>query len=347
MNQEKKPFRLNKIVLLLILGLVSFIVYFILFVDPASFIEVISQTNLTIYACAFVVYLCGVFFSSLVWYSLLNTLTVKMTMKNAFLFTWVGLFFDATIPQLGLSGDLAKTYFFSKASSENPGKIGASVIGQKIMVMTITVVTFSAGLILVLLNYAMPLLAMISIAVFLVLSVVSLLLIYYVSINPKATEALLRFCIKVALFFRKRWNAEDFRQKAQDTLGTFHDGVQQLKAKPKSLILPSVYSILSWVFDIGVMFLAFTALGYSVPVDTVLIVYTITGALQAVGVGFFTELVMSSSFWMLGLPGALSVSVTLLTRAVTLWFRLVMAYAAFQWTGIKLVKQKDNNPSLN
>lgn len=345
-NPEKKPLQGKKIFLLLIFGLVAFIIYFVLFVDPAKFVEVISQTNLTVYGFAFIAYLVGIFFSSMVWYSLLNTLTVKVTIKNAFLFTWVGLFFDATIPQLGLSGDLAKTYFFSKSSNEDIGKIGASAMGQKIMVMTITVVTFSVGLVLVLMNYALPLLAVISIAAFLILSALSLFIVYYVSVKPKATDAILRFIIRLVLFFRKRWNAEGFKQKVQAALGTFHEGMQALKAKPRSLVLPAVFAVLCWAFDIGVMFLAFTALGYPVPVDSVLIVYTATGALQAVGIGIFgvNEVIMSTSFWALGISPALSVSVTLLTRAVTLWFRLIVSYGAFQWTGVKLARQKNDNP---
>ncbi len=50
------------------------------------------------------------------------------------------------------------------------------------------------------------------------------------------------------------------------------------------------------------------------PVDKVLIVFTLTGTLQTVGVTFFgfPELIMSVSFTALGIPAALSVSVTLL-----------------------------------
>lgn len=347
MKPQNNPLRVNKIFFLLIFGLVAFIVYFILFVNPASFIDVISKTNLTIYGSAFVAYVVGIFFSSMVWHSLLNSLTVKMTIKNAYLFTWVGLFFDATIPQLGLSGDLAKTYLFSKSSSEDAGKIGASVIGQKLMVMTITVVTFSVGLVLVLFNYALPPLAAFSIVLFLVLSAVSLFLIYYFSIKPKATDALLRFGIRIGKFFRKSWNPEGLKQQITDMLGNFHTGIVELKAKPRTLVVPSLYAVLSWVFDIGVMFLVFTALGYPVPVDVVLIVYTVSGALQAVGVSFLTDVIMMASFTALGLPPALSVSVTLLFRAITLWFRLIISYSAFQWTGVKLVRQKSNNTTTN
>jgi len=349
MNPQNNPLRVNKIFLLMVFGLGAFIVYFVLFVNPASFVEVISQTNLAIYGSAFAVYVVGIFFSSMVWHSLLNALTVKMTVKNAYLFTWVGLFFDATIPQLGLSGDLAKTYLFSKSSSEDAGKIGASVIGQKIMVMTITVVTFSVGLVLVLFNYSLPPLAAFSIVLFLVLSAVSLFLIYYFSMKPKATDALLRFGIRVGKLFRKSWNPNDLSQKIENVLANFHSGIGELKAKPCALVVPSLFSVLSWVFDIGVMFLVFTALGYPVPVDVVLIVYTVSGALQAVGLGIFgfNEIVMIATFEALGLPRALSVSVTLLTRAITLWFRLILSYSAFQWTGVKLVRQKDSSRIVN
>jgi uncharacterized protein (TIRG00374 family) len=349
MNSQKKPFQVNKIFLLLAFGFAAFIVYFALFVDVADFIEIISQTNLVIYGISFVVYVIGIFFSSMTWHSLLNTLTVRTTIKNAYIFTWVGLFFDTIIPQLGLSGDVAKTYLFSKSSNVDAGKIGASAIGQKIIVMTLTVITFSIGLILVLYNYTLEPLVAFSIVLFLVLSLVSLFLIYYLSIKPKATNALLRFVVRMVLVFRKNWNSDSFSQQVMGMLSNFHKSISELKAKPRALVLPSVYSILSWFFDIGVMFLVFAALGYPIPLVSVLIVYTISGVLQAVGLGIFgiNEIIMISTFRALGLPAGLSISVTLLTRAVTLWFRLMISYGAFHWSSIKLARQEQQFLPVN
>ncbi|MCL2173029.1 MAG: flippase-like domain-containing protein [Nitrososphaerota archaeon] len=343
MAPQKNPLQGNKkLFLLLTFGLIAFLVYFVLFIDLTSFIETISQANIILYVISFAVYPIGVFFSSMAWHSLLNALTVKASVKNAYLFTWVGLFFDAAIPQLGLSGDVAKTYLFSKSSSEDAGKIGASVIGQKIIVMSLTVVTFSIGLFLVLFNRTLEPLATFAIILFLILSGVSLFLIYYLSIKPKATHVLLQFVIRVGLFFRKNWDPTDFKQKTIKTIDNFHLSINELKATPSVLIMPTIYSILSWIFDIGVMFLVFTALGYPIPFDSVLIVYTISGVLQAVGLGIFgvNEIIMISTFHALGLPNGLSVSVTLLSRAVTLWFRMIVSYGAFQWTSIKIARQK-------
>jgi uncharacterized protein (TIRG00374 family) len=342
MNTAKRPLRLNVILTVLILGLIAFILYLYFFINPAQVIHILSKTNLAYYACAFIAYFIYAFFSSLVWRSLLSSLSVKISKRKALLFTWVGLFFEATVPQLGWSGEISKTYFLTKDSNGDSGKIGASVVGQKIFTITIAVAALSLGLGLVLISYPLPFIVNFLIALVLVLSILSLLLIYYVSLKPKATKTLLNWGIRIAYFFRKRWNPQNFKIKAEEMLGNFHLGMEQLKANPKALVKPVIYAVISFIFEVSVIFLTFIALGYPVPVDKVLIVFTLTGTLQTVGVTFFgfPELIMSVSFTALGIPASLSVSVTLLTRVVSLWFRLIVSYGALQWAGIKIMRKK-------
>ena len=341
MNPAKKPFRPNPILIVLILGLVAFILYIYFYINPAQVIGILSKTNLAVYAGAFVAYTLFALFSSLVWQRLLSSLSVKISIQKALLFTWVGLFFDAAVPQLGWSGEVSKTYMLAKDSKVDAGKIGASVVGQKIFTMTMTIVALSTGLGLVLVNYSLPLIVTLLIAVVLVLSILALSIVYYVSVKPTATKTLLNWAIKIVLLFRKRWNPQNFNLKAEEWLGKFHAGVQQLREKPKALVRPAVFAILSFVFEVSVIFLTFMALGYPVPVDKVLIVFTLTGTLQTVGLTFFgfPELIMTVSFTALLIPGSLALSVTLLTRVVNLWFRLIVSYFALQWAGIKIIRQ--------
>ncbi len=148
MNEAQKPLFTNKIFLLIIFGLVAFVLYFYFFVGTTDVIDVIGRINFFYYAVAFLAFLTAVFFSSLTWYSLLKSLSVKTTFRNALLFMWVGLFFDATVPEPGWSGDLSKAYMFGRASDQDSGRIVASVVGQKIIGMLITVGTIFLGLIL-------------------------------------------------------------------------------------------------------------------------------------------------------------------------------------------------------
>ena len=341
MNPAKKPFRPNAILLVLILGLVAFILYIYFFVNPAQVIDILSKTNLAVYAGAFIAYLLYTLCSSLVWHRLLNSLSVKITKRKAFLFTWVGLFFEATVPQLGWSGEVSKTYLLAKDSNVEAGRIGASLVGQKIFTMTLTIVALSTGLGLVLLNYSLPLAATLLIGLVLALSILTLAVVYYVSLKPTATKTLLNWAIKIILFFRKSWNPQNFRAKAEELLGNFHSGIEQLKANPKALFQPISYAVMGFVFEVSVVFLTFVALGQPVPVDVVLIVFTLTGTLQTVGVTIFgfPELIMTLAFTALYIDSAVAVSVVLLTRVVNLWFRLIVSYLALQWAGIKIIRQ--------
>ena len=340
MENAKKPFRLNAITIILIIGLIAFILYIYFYIKPAEVYHILSKTSLEYYVLTFVSYLLFAFFSSLVWHRLLSNLSINVSKLKVLLYTWAGLFFDATIPQLGWSSEVSKTYLLARDLKVDAGKIGASVVGQKLFNMTMTIIALSLGLGLVLINYSLPLMVTLLIATVLALSITALSIVYYVSNKPKATASLLTWAIKIILFFRKRWNHENFKAKADNLLKEFHQGIHQLISKPKTLMQPIVFAVLSFISEVSVIFLTFAALGFPVPVDKVLIVFTLTGTLQTVGLTFFgfPELIMTVSFNALLIPAPLAVSVTLLTRVVNLWFRLVVSYFALQWAGIKIIR---------
>ena len=200
------------------------------------------------------------------------------------------------------------------------------------------------------LNYTLPVPVLVFIYFVLFVSVAALVIVYYVSTKPKATQRMLTWLIRIVSFLlRGRWNEAEFRRKAESTLSMFHEGIETLGSNRRALVQPVVFYTLSLVFDVSVVFFTFAALGYPVPVDKVLIVYALTGTLQSIGMSFvgFTEIIMSTSYTVLGISPALSFSATLLTRVVTLWFKLVVAYVAFQWAGVGILlgKKTAGDPS--
>ena len=340
MSSPKLPNQSKIIQLVLILGLIAFILYIYAFVNISELIAIFSTIRAEYYAAAFVTYIIYTFFSALVWHRLLNNLSVPVTRRKAFLFTWVGLFFDATVPQLGWSAEVSKTYLLAKDSKVDATKVTASVVGQKLFTNTMTVVAMSLGLGFVLLNYTVDLLTALLLGLVLALSILTLGVIYWVSIKQSATKTLLNFAVKILQTFRKTWNPEAFKIKAEALLGGFHNSFEQLRSKPKALVEPAAYAVLGFIFEISVVFLCFIALGYTVPVDKVLIVFTLTGTLQTIGVFIgIPDLVMTISLNALNIPIGISVAVTLLTRVVNLWFRLAVSYVALQWAGLKIMRQ--------
>jgi uncharacterized protein (TIRG00374 family) len=341
----------NRVLLFLIVGLTVFFLYLYFYVGTVNVAQELGRANLAYYVAAFVAFLIAILFSCFAWSSLLRNLSIKVGIKRVVLYMWVGLFFDATVPEPGWSGDLSKAYMLAKSSKHDPGKIVATVVGQKIIVMIITVVDLALGIALLSFTYNLPIASgavLGFLALILFITIFALFVVVYLSAKPTATKRMLNWLIKVAYFLRRnRWDPTDFRTNAEKTLERFHEGMGTLAAERGALLRPVVFSFISWGFDVGVVMLVFAALGYPIPVDKVLIVYAVTGTLQSIGISFvgFTELIMSTAYSLLSIPIPLSVSVTLLTRVVTLWFKLLVSYVAFQYAGIKMLLNKEPPPN--
>jgi uncharacterized protein (TIRG00374 family) len=343
MMEAQKPQFTRRILIFVIIGLVVLSLYVYYFIRTTNVADTLARTNMLLYASAFVAFLATVFFSSLAWQSLLRNLNVKARISRVLLLMWSGLFFDVVVPEPGFSGDLSKAYMLAKTYDEDPGRIVASVVSQKIISIVITVVSLFLGLSLLALHYTLSSLVLLFIAAVIFLSVFVLVLVTYISARPAATRRMLNWLIRAIDFFRRgRWDPEDFRNRAETTLYEFHEGFRTLISNPKDMIMPITLCFISWGFDVSVVFLTFVALGYPLPVDQVLIVYALTGALASVGISFVgvTEIIMTSSYTLLGIPLAYSLSATLLTRVITLWFKLVVSYFAFQYAGVQILLGK-------
>jgi uncharacterized protein (TIRG00374 family) len=341
MEPAKNPLQLKTIIIVLIAGLFAFLLYVYLYVNPIQVAETLLKTNLWLYSVAFLVYFGNTVFSSIAWYRLLNNLQVEVSRTKVFLFTWVGLFFEATVPQLGWSAEISKTYMLTKDTHSEAGKVGASVVWQKIFNMSLTIVTLSIGLGLVLSSYKLPILAAFVICLVLILSILTLGVVLYVSLKPSATKTILNLIIKIVRIFRKNWNAENFLSKMEGTIVNFHEGIAQLKARPRELIIPLICSICSFTLEVSVFFITFAALGEPIRLDAIFIVFTLTGVLQTIGIAFFgfPELVMTLTLTALNINPDIAVSLAILTRIVNLWFRIAVSYVALQWAGVKIIRQ--------
>jgi uncharacterized protein (TIRG00374 family) len=340
MAMTKLPLK-RGILLLIAAGLLVLLLYMYYIVGFGNVVSQFEKTNLYYYAAAFLAVLAGITFFSLTWRSLLANLSIKIKVRQALLFVYAGMFIDSLVPEpANITGDLAKAYLVSKVTGESSGKTTASVIGHKTLGIIITVGNLVAGLILLVFNYYLVNEILIFILILLVLLASSLVILYYISTRPQASKRVVYGFIGLLCFIlRGRWDLAKLQARADELLDSFHEGVQTLTAKPKALIKPVLLSILSWTFDVSAVFLVFISIGYSVTPDKVLIVYALTGGLQAMGISFIgvTEVITSTLYTILSIPLAVSLAATLLSRFITFWFRLLIAYGAFQYVSLRLL----------
>ncbi len=313
-------------------GLAVFAIYIYYFVGIQNVISLISSTNLAYFALAFMVILMSVTLYSQAWRKLLAIVDVNIGSRKAFVFFWVGIFVDVLIPG-GWSGDFVKAYLLSRDQDVDAGKTVASIIAMRVIIMFMTLCLLILGFFLVALNYGPQREVLVTFGVVMLSSASSIIIVTYLSFRSKATKKILRFVTLLINFVKRgKWKSDSFQSKAEKTLSAFHAGINTLRINPRALRKPITLSVLAWSFEISAWFLIFASLGEIVPVDKVLIVYSVVGNLQTQGVSFvgFAEVATGTLYILLGVSPAVSITATLLMGITVFWFKLLVAFVAFQ-----------------
>ncbi|MFB0501947.1 MAG: lysylphosphatidylglycerol synthase transmembrane domain-containing protein [Candidatus Bathyarchaeia archaeon] len=343
---KEKRWVMKRGILFLLIGLSIFLVYLYFFGGKTGIADIAAKlqtANLSYYSLAFISIILSMLFSSLTWHRLLNLLSIRATFRKAFLYVWIGTFVDLLIPMESVSGEVSKAYLMSKNSNVNSGKVVASIVSHRILSMTITLGGLIISSMFFVLKYNPPELILYFIITIASCTALSIVLLGYLSVRKQTTRKIVNWVINLAArISRGRLELTSLRSKAQKMLKAFHQGIDILTRNPKALAGPVVFSIASWSLHVLVYFLVFTSIGFEISLSAIIIVYSITVSLQTIPLGIpgevgFMEFVMTTLYTLLGVPFVVSAAATVLTRVVTLWFKIIMGYAAVQWIGINVL----------
>lgn len=331
----------------LIIGLLVFIVYLLLFVDIPEMISVIQGADMIIYSLAASTLLLETFFFTLTWQYLLIPLSVKVSLRKAFAYVWIGAFADLLIPAESVSGDLTRAYLMSKEPDTDPGKVIASLISQRMLGTIMTTATLFAGLILLLwLNYSVTGWMLQILLLIILVSTAAFGFLVVVCVKEEWTErmvnAVMRLVEKVS---RGRFRRENSQEKIMKALRAFYSSLRVLSSNPTKLVLPVFFYILAWLSNIALVLLVFVSIGYLEPSLAVLflkavIVYALMVSIKSIPVGVPAEvglpdIIMTTLFILFAIPSDVSAAATVLTRILTVWLRFFIGFMAVQWVGIK------------
>lgn len=342
----EKSSALKKGIPLLLLGLFVFLLYAYFFVGFTDIIDVFFRADPLYYSLAFIMFLLSTTFYSLTWWQLLRMLSVKTAFRNPFLFVLVGTFVDLLIPAESISGEVSRAYLMYRDSNEDAGKIVASVVSHRILSMATTLGGMIVASTFFILRYQPSEIVVGFILFVAVGTAISIFLLVYLSLKEKATKRLVNWLVNLLKrIFKGRLKGRWLSSKAKKLLKEFHKGIDIIGERPEKLVLPIALSIMAWLFDILIAVFVFSSLHVSVPFSAIVIVYSISMAVQTVPVGIpgevgLVEIVMTTLYALLlpGISPAIVAVATILIRALTLWAKLVISGVAVQWVGIKMLK---------
>ncbi|MBE3116315.1 flippase-like domain-containing protein [Candidatus Bathyarchaeota archaeon] len=322
------------IILTSLIGYMALALYLFHFVGLDDLFSVVGKVNIGIYALAIASVAISLFFHTLVWFQLLNSVGIRLSLRRTHVLYWVGVFVDNLIPG-GWSGDLFKAYLLNKDPSVESGKAVASVVAKNMYEAIFNLGNMVLGVILLLLNYTFEGTLLITLGGIMMLLTLPLIILLTASFKPESAKkivaSLFRFLSRIG---KNRWHLSELEAKVENALGDYYDGMAILLKNPRVLFKPMLLSFLAWGFEVITLLLVFASLGQLVGLDKVIIVRSIAGNVEAQGYAFlgYAQIITSELYRSLGVSFAIGASVALLGGIVIFWIKTAISYAAFHYT---------------
>src|SRR4030043_2136870 len=325
---------LKLVVVPAVLGYSALVLYLFYFVGIGELILVVERVNVGVYALAIASVMISLTFHTLVWFQLLDTLSIRLTFRRTYILYWVGVFVDNLIPG-GWSGDLFKAYLLNKDPVVQSGKAVASVVAKNMYEAIFNLVNMVVGFVLLMLNYTLEGTLLLTLGGVMMLLTLPLIILLVVSFKlegaRKVIAGLFRFLSRLG---RNRWHLNELQAKINKALGDYHDGMKILVQKPRMLFKPMVLSFFAWGFELITLFFVFAALGQLIPPDKIIIVRSIAGNIESQGYAFagYAQIITSEIYRALGVPFIMGASVALLGGAAIFWLKTGVSYIALHYT---------------
>jgi uncharacterized protein (TIRG00374 family) len=326
------------------IGLPAFALYLYFFAGFKQILSVLQGVNLEqyalFYALAISAVFVGNFFWSVSWRTVLSTLSVKMSMKNAFVYYWAGYFVDLVVPCQMVCGEVTRLYLVHKETNENYGSIAAGGVTNRIVAYIIVVAGLYTSAVLLYSQSSVP--TIISSVFIFVLTgaTIYLAILLYLAFSEQAAGKLALLALKLLRVLRpKKYNSTDLSAETKEALAGFYNGFKAFRETPKRLVKPFIYLTLSFLLSLFAYVLVFIALGIrGESLGFFIVMYFIAGSLTDAAASFSVgtlDILLATLFILYGLNPALSGITAALVRVVTFWFPLIVGYVIVQIVGAK------------
>jgi uncharacterized protein (TIRG00374 family) len=334
----------RKSIAFMILGLVAFILYLYFFVGFAGLFSLLSKLNVYQYSLFFSLAIVSVFlavvFDSMIWHSLLGSLSVKVKLRKIVLFNWIGNFVELVIPSVTIGGELTRIVLVQKETKHDLGIAAGTVIGSRL----ITTFVYSGGLLisfLLLLFYnQLPFYMITPVLLVAVGTAAALAVVFIIAFKESAGKKIINFSLWVARHITKNpVTLSHAEAKISQSISSFSEVFRTFRSNPLCLIKPIIFSIIAWLFNIIVFLMVFYSLNFTrISFIDLATIYSVITTVETVTAGFpigAVEVAMTSLFGLYGVPLVIAAAATTLTRLLTYWCQVLVGYPLVEWIGLK------------
>ncbi len=341
----------HKVVLPFVVGAIL-TALFVQFVGYGEFISLIKNVNPFYLYLAIFFQIVNLFFESYKWKPILESLKPNISMKNVFIATMIGIFFNNVTPGARTGGEPMKTFIISQEENISPIEtVFATVTVDRIVesLPFFDLAVFSVAYASLFFTVRWGIIIMLS---FIIIAYIAVLLVAsYICFNKNAGE---KFVFKFLIILGKfSIRIKKYEELILSMVENFHNQFQLILKSRNNLYKSIGASIIMWMCWILRTYFVFLALGKQLNPVFVALVTTVSLLMGLIpflpgGIGI-VEVVMSVLYAALKVGKNVAVTATILDRIISFWLVLVFTgiITSYNLPKFKNMKSEARNRMIN
>lgn len=318
---------------------------FIHFVGYGEFITLIRSSNPLYLALALLFQILNLFFEAYKWKPILESLKPNISIKNVFVATMIGIFFNNVTPGARTGGEPMKTFLISREEELSPIEtVFATVTVDRIVESLPFFALAIFSVMYVNLFYTVKWGIIVFLSLIIVAYIAVLLVASYICFNKNAGEKVVFKVLTIVGKFSKR--IKKYEDLALSMVENFHSQFQLILKSRDNLYRSIIASVIMWICWILRTYFVFLALGKPLNPVLVALVTTISLLMGLIpflpgGLGI-VEVTMSVLYAALKVGKNVALTATILDRILSFWFVLVFAGVISSYNLPKLKSMKSD-----
>jgi len=287
------------------------------------------------------------------WYLLIRAAGYRIPFPTCQGITFASIFMSYTMPS-GIFLEATRCILGSRESGMKLGESTATVILHRILYIVGFLVSTALALLALLIAGGMTSIALLELSVLPITAVAGLILLLYLSLDPKKIKPLLDRILKLAQPIVRLIQKEAIVEgKADQFLQEYHFSFRKMLSSKRSLSMSFISSIGDWGCSVAILWIVLVSMDANVSLWVVMITMALGKMIQLTPIAVpgmigIYEAAITTALALFAIPIPVAASAALLSRIVTSWLDLpVTGFAAYHY-GFKLLSPGSSNiPTLN
>lgn len=311
--------------------------------------KVLLQVNPAVIVLMTGIQLLGLIFYASAWFQLIRATGHKLPFLTCQGISFASIFASYTLPS-GIFLEATRVILGSKESGMKLGESTATVILHRMLYIVGFLASTALALVALILDKKIFSSAIVDLSILPILAIAGLLVLLYLSLQPKRLQPVLNRILRLAQPLIKAIQKEaKADEKADEFLSDYQKGFRKMISSKAYVATSFAASLGDWGCSVLILWVVLASLGVDITFWVVIISMGVGKMIQMTPIGVpgmlgIYEAAITTALSLFGIPVAIAASAAILMRVITFWLELPVTGLAAYHYGFKFIGER--TPSL-